>query len=421
MTDKPSAPLSLPSWLQDLGLAELSLLSSSVVAGGDLICSITVRSGAFETMPALLQLTEEGAVVAEWPITVPTERVTVTIPNELQPGTYELVIRRDSWELDAVPVILETPGDVERSKTYESALSSSEKFMDALRERKLEEAYGYAQAAASAYTSLGSPIAAARVLRECASALFSGGNSALASTAAFRALELYRDADDEKSAESAKHLLTRALRHVETLGDRPREQIVGDSPPLLDALGKVEQIGPTDATVLIMGETGSGKELFARALHNRSSRSDRPLITVNLAAIPPGLVESALFGHVSGALTGTVRDAQGRLEMADGGTVFLDEIDELPLGAQVELLRVLQEGKFEAVGGSRTVKVDVRLIAATNRDLRQAVRDGKFREDFFYRLCVFPIEVPPLRQRKSDIGILAEFFLARFSQSLESI
>ncbi len=349
MTDDLSAQL--PSWLLDLGPVELSLFSSSIVAGGDLAYSITVRLGPSEPVPALIQLTEDGAAVAEWPVKVPTKRATVTIPNNLQPGTYEVVIRRDSWELDALPLILETPADVERSKTYESALSSSDRFMEALRARKLEEAYVHAQAAASAYTSLSSPTTAARLLRECASALLAGGNSALASAAAFRALELYRDANDIKSAESAKHLLTRALRQVQTLGSRPNEEIVGNSPALLDALRKVEQVASTDTTVLIVGETGSGKELFARAVHNRSGRSNRPLIAVNLAAIPATMLESALFGHIRGAFTGAFGNAQGRLEMADGGTVFLDEIDELPLEVQGKLLRVLQEGRFEPVGG----------------------------------------------------------------------
>ncbi len=186
--------------------------------------------------------------------------------------------------------------------------------------------------------------------------------------------------------------------------------MVGNSPALLDALHKVERVAPTDSTVLILGETGSGKELFARAVHSRSKRSHRPLVKVNCGAIAPGLVESELFGHVKGAFTGAIDKRIGRFELADGGTIFLDEIGDLPLDAQVKLLRVLQEQEFEAVGSSRTVHVSVRVIAATNRNLDQAVREGRFRADLLYRLNVFPIEVPPLRERKPDIGLLVRFF-----------
>jgi formate hydrogenlyase transcriptional activator len=187
-------------------------------------------------------------------------------------------------------------------------------------------------------------------------------------------------------------------------------EMVGNSPALLDALDKVERVAPIDSTVLIIGETGSGKELFARALHNRSKRSYRPLVKVNCGSIAPGLVESELFGHVKGAFTGAIDKRVGRFELADGGTIFLDEVGELPLDAQVKLLRVLQEQEFEPVGSSRTIRVSVRVIAATNRDLEQAVRDGRFRADLLYRLNVFPIEVPPLRKRTSDIGLLVAFF-----------
>jgi predicted ATPase/transcriptional regulator with GAF, ATPase, and Fis domain len=189
-------------------------------------------------------------------------------------------------------------------------------------------------------------------------------------------------------------------------------EIVGNSPALLDALRKVERVAPTDAAVLIVGETGSGKELFARAVHSRSRRAGRPLVKVNCGAIAPGLVESELFGHVKGAFTGAVDKRVGRFELAHGGTIFLDEIGELPPDAQVKLLRVLQEQEFEPVGSSRTVRVDVRVIAATNRNLAHAAREGRFRSDLLYRLDVFPIAVPPLRERPSDVSLLVDFFVS---------
>jgi predicted ATPase/GAF domain-containing protein len=191
------------------------------------------------------------------------------------------------------------------------------------------------------------------------------------------------------------------------------DEIVGNSPALIDALRQVERVAPTETTVLIVGETGCGKELFARAVHSRSTRKMRPLVKVNCGAIAPGLVESELFGHVKGAFTGAVEKRVGRFEVADGGTIFLDEVGELPLEAQVKLLRVLQEQEFEPVGSSRTIRVSVRVIAATNRDLEQAVREGRFRADLLYRLNVFPIEVPPLRARRTDIPLLAGFFVSR--------
>ncbi len=193
-------------------------------------------------------------------------------------------------------------------------------------------------------------------------------------------------------------------------------EIVGSSPPLLKLLGELERVAPTDATVLILGETGTGKELIARALHSRSPRKDRPLVKVNCGAIAAGLVESELFGHVKGAFTGAIGSRVGRFELADGGTLFLDEVSELPPEAQVKLLRVLQEGEFEAVGSSRTISVNVRTIAATNRDLEAEVGAGRFRADLFYRLNVFPLSMPPLRERPSDISQLVMFFLARFSK-----
>ncbi len=196
------------------------------------------------------------------------------------------------------------------------------------------------------------------------------------------------------------------------------EEIVGNSPALLEALHRVERVAPTESTVLILGETGSGKELFARAVHSRSRRSQRPLVKVNCGAIAPGLVESELFGHVKGAFTGAIDKRVGRFELANGGTILLDEVGELPLDAQVKLLRVLQEQEFEPVGSSRTVRVDVRVIAATNRNLDDAVREGKFRADVLYRLNVFPISVPPLRERAGDVRLLIGFCVAGLTRKL---
>jgi predicted ATPase/transcriptional regulator with GAF, ATPase, and Fis domain len=196
------------------------------------------------------------------------------------------------------------------------------------------------------------------------------------------------------------------------------EEIVGNSPALLDALHKVERVAPTESTVLILGETGSGKELFARAVHSRSPRSQRPLVKVNCGAIAPGLVESELFGHVKGAFTGAIDKRVGRFELANGGTILLDEVGELPLDAQVKLLRVLQEQEFEPVGSSRTVRVDVRVIAATNRNLEDAVREGRLRADLLYRLNVFPIVVPPLRERAGDVRLLIGFCVTGLARKL---
>jgi PAS domain S-box-containing protein len=194
------------------------------------------------------------------------------------------------------------------------------------------------------------------------------------------------------------------------------EEIIGSSPALMKVLKQLELIAPTDATVLILGETGTGKELIARAIHNRSARSSRPLVKVNCGAISAGLVESELFGHVKGAFTGALEKRTGRFELADGGTLFLDEVGELPPETQVKLLRVLQEGEFEPVGSSKTTKVDVRIIAATNKDLEQEVKAGRFRADLFYRLNVLPLFNPSLRERREDIAPLAIFFLSKYAR-----
>ncbi len=196
------------------------------------------------------------------------------------------------------------------------------------------------------------------------------------------------------------------------------EAIIGRSRALADVLAKVEQVAPTDATVLVLGETGTGKELVARALHERSRRCQGPLIRLNCAALPTGLIESELFGHEKGAFTGALERRLGRFALADGGTIFLDEIGDVPLEVQVRLLRVLQEHELELVGSARPIKIDVRVTAATNRDLAQAVATGAFRADLFYRLNVFPIEVPPLRERKGDIPLLAEYFAHRHATKL---
>lgn len=203
------------------------------------------------------------------------------------------------------------------------------------------------------------------------------------------------------------------------------EEMVGASPAFLGLIDKVRRVAPTDATVLITGESGTGKELVARAIHSRSLRSMKPLVKVNCAAISAGLVESELFGHVKGAFTGALDRRIGRFEFAQGGTLFLDEVGELPIETQAKLLRVLQEHEFEPVGSNRTVQVDVRIIAATNRLLDQAVKEGRFRADLYFRLNVVPIELPPLRERKSDIPDLVSFILAhhnrQFGRTIESV
>ena len=196
------------------------------------------------------------------------------------------------------------------------------------------------------------------------------------------------------------------------------EEIVGTSPPLRTVLSHVSKVAPTDSTVLITGETGTGKELIARAIHKRSPRSARAFVAVNCAAIPSSLIASELFGHEKGAFTGALQRRQGRFELADGGTIFLDEVGELPAETQIMLLRVLQEREFERVGGTAPVRVNVRVIAATNRDLYAAVADGTFRADLFYRLNVFPLDVPALRERRSDVPLLVEYFIHLSSKRL---
>jgi formate hydrogenlyase transcriptional activator len=196
------------------------------------------------------------------------------------------------------------------------------------------------------------------------------------------------------------------------------EEIIGASPALLAVLANIVKVAPTDSTVLIMGETGTGKELIARAIHKRSQRAGNPFITVHCAAVPTSLIASELFGHEKGAFTGAVQRRQGRFELANSGSIFLDEIGELPAETQVALLRVLQERQFERVGSARPIAADVRVIAATNQDLQAGIAGGRFRADLFYRLNVFPIEVPPLRERKGDIPLLVQYFVRRYAQKV---
>jgi len=194
------------------------------------------------------------------------------------------------------------------------------------------------------------------------------------------------------------------------------EEIVGASQALQPVLARVAKVARSDTTVLIMGDTGTGKELVARAIHRRSVRGARPFVSVNCAAVPRDLIASELFGHEKGAFTGATQRRLGRFELAHGGTIFLDEVGELPMETQVALLRVLQEREFERVGGSAPIRVDVRVIAATNRDLQVAIEAGTFRGDLFYRLNVFPITVPPLRERADDIPLLVEYFIDRYAR-----
>ncbi len=192
-------------------------------------------------------------------------------------------------------------------------------------------------------------------------------------------------------------------------------EIIGDSSKIRDVLAQVEMVAPTDCAVLLQGETGTGKEVFAELLHNRSLRRNRPLVRINCAAIPGGLLESELFGHERGAFTGALSQRQGRFEMADQGTIFLDEVGDIPLELQPKLLRVLQEQQFERLGGNRTLRTDARVIAATHRDLEHMAEEGKFRVDLMYRLNVFPVKIPPLRERPEDIPPLASHFMRTYA------
>src|SRR5246500_3173429 len=200
--------------------------------------------------------------------------------------------------------------------------------------------------------------------------------------------------------------------------DQAFEGIVGRSAALERALQELQVVAPTDCGVLILGETGTGKELIARAIHNLSARRDRPFIKLNCAAIPSGLLESELFGHERGAFTGALMRKAGRFEIADKGTLFLDEIGDIPLELQPKLLRVLQEQEFERLGGTRSIRTDVRLIAATNRDLNKMVEQSQFRADLYYRLNVFPIMIPPLRERREDIPILVRYFVDKYAKAM---
>jgi formate hydrogenlyase transcriptional activator len=231
---------------------------------------------------------------------------------------------------------------------------------------------------------------------------------------AIQNMQSYQEIDSLKARLEKENIYLRE----ELLAEHNFDEIVGNSPALLKALHAVDQVAPTDSTVLVYGETGTGKELVARAIHSRSARNGRALVNVNCSAISAGLVESELFGHMKGAFTGALERRIGRFELAHGGTIFLDEIGELSLETQVKLLRVLQEHEFEPVGSSRSLRVDVRVIAATNRNLNEAVQAGRFRSDLFYRLNVFPIQLPPLRERRSDIPQLVAFCISRFSKRL---
>jgi formate hydrogenlyase transcriptional activator len=206
------------------------------------------------------------------------------------------------------------------------------------------------------------------------------------------------------------------LQHAAQI--RPPHGLTSHSPCFLSVIEEAAQVAETSSTVLLLGETGSGKEVLAQAIHDASGRKNRPMIKVNCAALPASLIESELFGREKGAFTGALAKQAGRFEIADGSTIFLDEVGELPLELQPKLLRVLQEGEFERLGGTKTIRVDARVIAATNRPLAQAVKEGKFREDLFYRLDVFPIEVPPLRERREDIPMLSWTFVKEFSNSM---
>ena len=241
--------------------------------------------------------------------------------------------------------------------------------------------------------------------------------------------QLSQEIEERKKAETA---LQGALTEIKQLTDRlqleniqlqqviAREEcfgeIIGHSDAMAYVFFRIDQVAPQDTTVLLLGETGTGKGMVAREIHRRSTRKQRPMITVNCTALPANLIESELFGREKGAFTGAHARQMGRFELADGGTIFLDEIGEMPLELQVKLLRVIQDGEFERLGSPRTLKVDVRIIAASNRNLEEEIRAGRFREDLFYRLSVFPVTIPPLRQRKEDIPLLVDHFVAKFNK-----
>ncbi|HTN73059.1 MAG TPA: sigma 54-interacting transcriptional regulator, partial [Methylomirabilota bacterium] len=197
------------------------------------------------------------------------------------------------------------------------------------------------------------------------------------------------------------------------------EEIIGESPVLKQILEQLQTVAPTDSTILILGETGTGKELIARAIHNLSARRERTLVKVNCAAIPTGLLESELFGHEKGAFTGAIAQRVGRFELAHRGTLFLDEVGDIPLELQPKLLRVLQEQEFERLGSARTIRVDVRLVAATNVDLAQKMAENQFRSDLYYRLNVFPVTIPPLRERREDIPLLVRYFAQKYARRMK--
>jgi formate hydrogenlyase transcriptional activator len=224
------------------------------------------------------------------------------------------------------------------------------------------------------------------------------------------------DIEDRKQAEDRLRSKNVALRE-EIDKACMFEEIVGTSPALPTVLSRISKVARSDSTVLITGETGTGKELVARAIHRRSDRSSRAFVSVNCAAIPRDLIASELFGHEKGSFTGATQQRLGRFELANGGTIFLDEVGDLPAETQIALLRVLQEHEFERVGGTRRIRADVRVIAATNRDLQAAISAGCFRSDLFYRLHVFPIDIPPLRERRADIPLLVEYYRSLCAES----
>ena len=230
-------------------------------------------------------------------------------------------------------------------------------------------------------------------------------------------LAAYNSIAEHQQTEQRLHQENVQLREV-LKTEFGEDSILGKSPAMQKVFEQVEQVASTDSTVLITGETGTGKEMIAGVIHALSSRKNKVMVKVNCAALPPTLIESELFGHEKGAFTGALSRKIGRFELAHGGTLFLDEIGDLPLDLQAKLLRVLQEGQFERVGGTQTLKVDVRIITATNRDLEKAIRDEKYRLDLYYRLNVFPIALPPLRERQGDTELLARQFVARYAQKM---